>query len=94
MNDKQLTNMKTFDDLQFKPTQYMNGVQSRLQFENGYGVSVVKGDYSYGGKDGLYELAVLGKDGMVTYDTHVTNDVMGHLTMQEVTDTMIEIQNL
>jgi hypothetical protein len=87
-------NMKTFDDLQFKPTQYMNGVQSRLQFENGYGVSVVRGDYSYGGRDGLYELAVLGKDGMVTYDTHVTNDVMGHLTMQEVTDTMIEIQNL
>jgi hypothetical protein len=86
--------MKTFDDLQFKPTQYMNGVQSRLRFENGYGVSVIKGDYSYGGKDGLYELAVLDKDGMVTYDTHVTNDVMGHLTIQEVTDTMIEIQNL
>ena len=86
--------MKTFDDLQFKPTQYMNGVQSRLQFENGYGVSVIRGDYSYGGRDGLYELAVLGKDGMVTYDTDVTNDVMGYLTMQEVTDTMIEIQNL
>lgn len=94
MNDKQSTNMKTFDDLQFKPTQYMNGVQSRLQFENGYGVSVVRDDYSYGGRDGLYELAVLGKDGMVTYDTHITNDVIGYLTMQEVTDIMIEIQNL
>lgn len=28
-------------------------------FENGYGVSVVQGPYTYGGRHGLYEMAVL-----------------------------------
>lgn len=28
-------------------------------FENGYGVSVVRGPYTYGGRHGLYEMAVL-----------------------------------
>lgn len=28
-------------------------------FENGYGVSVVRGPYTYGGRHGLYEIAVL-----------------------------------
>jgi hypothetical protein len=52
--------MKTFNDLEFKPhAAGMGGVMSRIQFENGFGASVVRSEYTYGGKDGLYELAVL-----------------------------------
>jgi hypothetical protein len=86
--------MKTFNDLEFKPHITMNGIMSRIMFENGYGASVVKGEYTYGGKDGLYELAVLDKDGKLCYDTPITDDVIGYLTQQEVTDLMIEIQKL
>jgi hypothetical protein len=86
--------MKTFNDLEFKPHITMDGVMSRIEFENGYGASVVKGEYTYGGKDGLYELAVLDSNGDLTYSTPVTDDVIGYLTQQEVTDLMEQIQNL
>jgi hypothetical protein len=65
-----------------------------MTFENGYGVSVVSHSYSYGGKDGLFEIAVLDKDGDLTYDTPVTNDVIGYLTEEDVTDVMKQVQEL
>jgi len=86
--------MKTFNDLEFKPHITMNGIMSRIEFENGYGASVVKGEYTYGGKDGLYELAVLDSNGNLTYDTPVTSDVEGYLTEDEVTKLLEQIQLL
>ena len=86
--------MKTFNDLDFKPHPHVDGVISRIIFENGYGASVVKHDFSYGGKDGLYELAVLDTKGEITYSTHITDDVIGYLTTQEVTDLLEQIQKL
>ena len=86
--------MKQFKDLQFKKHPQLDGVVSRITFDNGYGASVVKHEFSYGGKDGLYELAVLDKDGNLTYDTPITNDVIGYLREQDVTDVMEKIQQL
>jgi hypothetical protein len=87
--------MKTFKDLEFEPhAAGMGGVMSRIQFENGYGASVVKTDYSYGGDRGLYELAVLDSDGKLTYDTPITDDVIGYLRDIDVTDVMEKIQQL
>jgi hypothetical protein len=86
--------MKTFNDLEFKPRILMGGIISRITFENGYGASVVKGEHTYGGKDGLYELAVLDKDGKLCYDTPVTDDVEGYLSEDEVTKLMEQIQKL
>lgn len=86
--------MKQFKDLQFKQHRELNGVVARITFENGYGASVVKHEYSYGGKDGLYELAVLDKDGELCYNTPITNDVIGYLREIDVTDVMEKIQQL
>jgi hypothetical protein len=86
--------MKTFKDLEFKPHSNMNGVMSRITFENGYGASVVKGEYTYGGKDGLYELAVLDSNGDLIYDTPVTSDVEGYLSEDDVTKLLEQIQKL
>jgi hypothetical protein len=63
-------------------------------FKNGYGASVIRHEHSYGGKKGLYELAVLDNEGNLTYDTPVTNDVLGFLSPKEVTDYLIQIQDL
>ena len=88
--------MKKFEDLEFEQINdapYMVGKKSRMSFDNGYGVSVVSHTYSYGGRDGLYEIAVLDKDG-ITYDTPVTNDVIGYLTEEDVTDVLKQVQEL
>lgn len=86
---------KKFKDLEFiELDRYMNGVAARIMFENGYGVSVVCHSFSYGGNAGLYELAVLDTDGEITYDTDVTDNVIGHLTPEQVTETMAFVQAL
>jgi len=87
--------MKAFKDIEFKtnPMGEEFGITSRTKFKNGYEASVVKSEYSYGGRDGLYELAVF-KDGEITYDTPITDDVLGYLTEEEVSETFIKIQEL
>ena len=87
--------MITFDDLDFKDMEntYYGGVQARIQFPNGYGASVVRHQFSYGGPDGLYELAVT-KDNNLCYDTPITNDVEGYLTPNDVTELLEQIQSL
>lgn len=89
--------MKTFEDLEFEQVNdapFMVGKKSRMHFDNGYGVSVVSHSYSYGGRDGLYEVAVLDSNDELTYDTPVTNDVIGYLTEEEVSNVMKEVQEL
>jgi hypothetical protein len=44
--------------------------------------------------DGLYEIAVFGKDGNITYSTPITGDVLGYLTEQDVENTLVKIKNL
>ena len=82
----------TFDDIDLKP--YMSGVHGRIIFDNGYGVSVIKHEYSYGGDKGFYELAVINSEGDVLYDTPITDDVIGWLTSKDVTEIMIQVQDL
>ncbi len=86
--------MKTFKDLEFKQHPSADGIISRIKFDNGYGASVVRHEYSYGGRDGLYELAVLDSDGELCYNTPITNDVMGYLTEDRVNELLINIQKL
>jgi hypothetical protein len=85
---------KTFEDIDFERNEDLDGVVGRIMFDNGYGASVVSHIMSYGGKLGLYELAVLDKEGGLTYDTPITNDVVGHLTPEKVTNYLIKIQEL
>ena len=87
--------MKAFKDLEFvSHPSHIEGVQARITFENGYGASVVSSPYTYGGDKGLYELAVLDSDGELTYATYVTDDVIGYLRPEDVTDVMAKIQQL
>ena len=87
--------MKTFKDLEFNEhPHHMGGVQAVIKFDNGFGASVVKTPYTYGGDRGLYELAVLDSDGHLTYATPITDDVIGYLRDIDVTDVMEKIQQL
>ena len=86
-------NYKTFEDIDFQPN-WAGGVAGKIMFENGYGASVIRTTHSYGGHIGLYELAILDNDGKLTYDTPITSDVLGYLKPEEVTNYLIQIQDL
>ena len=71
-----------------------NGIGYEYQFDNGYGASVVKHDASYGGKQGLYEIAVLDSTGDLCYSTPITDDVIGYANEDKVLDTLHRIKML
>ena len=90
--------MLKFEDLKFEPHEVAkalgtDGVMAEAHFQNGYGVSVVRTQFTYGGREGLYELAVLRGD-YITTDTPVTSGVLGWLNEQDVTAHMEQVQLL
>jgi hypothetical protein len=84
----------TFQELKFQDHTLVGRKQCIVQFPNGYGASIVQGEHTYGGKDGLYEIAVFGKDGHISYSTPITDDVLGYLSEEEVEKTLTDIKNL
>ena len=85
---------KQFQDLRFKEHTYSSGIIAREVFDNGYGVSVIRTENSYGGSEGLFEVAVVNASGGINYDTPITSDVLGHLTEEEVSEVMRKVQEL
>ena len=77
-----------------KKYEILNGVGYEYQFDNGYGASVVQHSGSYGGKQGLYEIAVLDSGGDLCYSTPITEDVIGHLTSDKVVELLGRIKSL
>ena len=80
------------------------GIQYLVVFPNGYGASIVKHPYSYGGKYGLWKLAVIGDvEGEIfkedftfslKYDTGITEDVLEYISEDDVTDYLLKIKAL
>lgn len=71
--------------------------QWRFKFNNGFGASVIKHFGSYGFEDDLFELAVLewtGEYHEITYDTPISDDVVGYLTNDEVMNYLYQIKGL
>lgn len=91
--------MKTFKDLKFESHPVMLGLMSRMQFPNGYGVSVVRfktmfGSFgSYTDNDNEWEVAIL-KNNDLCYTTPLGDDVIGHCSARKVTEIMKKVQKL
>lgn len=85
--------------LKYKDSLY-GGIHYIFRFENGYGASVIKHGGSYGRELDLWELAVIkytgegDRDWNLTYETEITDDVIGHLTDDEVKDLLKRIKEL
>ena len=93
--------------LTYTPVKIKNlngGHQVIFHFPNGYGASVVRHSgasfgfgSTYGYHEGLWELAVLkfkGTEWNLTYDTDITDDVIGHLDPQGVDAILEQIKAL
>jgi hypothetical protein len=69
-----------------------------INFPNGYGASLIKHPGSYGFEVNLWELAVIkkGTDGNwhLYYDTPITDDVIGYLTVEKAIDLCKQIRDL
>lgn len=82
----------TFKDLIFVPHAFhTNGKHATLTFENNYGISVITGPRSYTSKKRPYEVAIL-YNGSITYDTSLTDDVLGYQTKNDIDDIIKEVQ--
>ena len=71
----------------------------QYRFDNGYGASLARHDFSYGGREGLWEVAVIkfygdGDDSQLCYETPITNDVLGWLNDDKVAETLDAIEAL
>lgn len=75
-----------------------DGIQHLYFFKNGFGASVVSHRFSYGGDEGLWELAVIRHNDSGGYDlcysTPITNDVEGWLTAEMVEEYLDRIERL
>jgi hypothetical protein len=77
------------------PSNNINGgIQYKFKASNGYGASIVRHSFSYGREQGLWKLAVIGKDGHLCYDTPITDDVLGNLTDEDVDEIITQIEAL
>jgi len=103
VKDKALNIMPTFD---FKPHTFLpeQGLQARYAFDNGYEVSIVKGNLFYcnaipaNTPDATYEVGILYNDNLVyglplvidgTLTT--TQDVCGHLDAFQVSQIILQV---
>lgn len=95
--------MKEFKDLEFEIHPIGNGLRAKMFFKNGYGVSVVRfklmfGGYgSYTSNDKEWELAVIHGDENkfdIVYNTPITDDVLGHLSADDVSEIMAKVKCL
>ena len=56
-------------------------------------VSVIRSSMTYGGSEGLFELAML-RDDKCCYDTPITDDVRGWLEVEDVLDILKDVQRI
>ena len=73
----------TFEDLKFEQVEG-RGIQAWVAFRNGFEVSIVKHQYSYGGDKGLYEIGVFDAGGSMCDPLGWGDDVKGWLTPEGV----------
>lgn len=75
----------------------MEEYRKRVQISSDIFLSVIRSSYSYGGSEGLYEVAIMSKEG--DFITHRffpehTDDVIGWLTFDNVAEVIEEVEKL
>lgn len=91
-------NYEGFENNLIEKSELFGGIHYVFKFENHFGASVVKHDGSYGHEEDLWEIAVIRfyrEDKWdLTYDTDITDDVIGWLNDEEVIERLKRISEL
>lgn len=83
----------TFKDLKFEQIEG-RGIQAWIAFRNGFEVSVVRHNFSYGGKKGFYEIGVFDAAGTMCDPLGWGDDVKGWLLPTDVEQELELIKSL
>ena len=99
-----MESFKTFKDFEFEmhpilldaksqdtKEMFANSKHAVMEFENGYGVSVIFGEQFYSNGIDTYEVAIL-KDGSICHKTYITDYVVAYISEDEVTEIMRKVQ--
>ena len=81
-----------FTDDSLKGSEY----GGEIEYDNGYGLSVVRHESSYGGKQGLFEIMLTrnGNPYSLPPITHEYDTVKGFLTKEQVKETLDTVKDL
>jgi len=71
----------------------LGGYRKVVTFRNGYSASIVSSEFTYGGRQGLFEIGLLDSDMKLTYPPGF-GDVVGYLDFDGVIETLKYIENL
>jgi hypothetical protein len=70
-----------------------NNYNKRINFDNGYTLSIACNMMSYGSADGLFEVALIDNDGNFIYDAPgFENGCRGYLDFQQVASVIEEVR--
>lgn len=97
-------NYEGFEQYLLRKTKLCSGIQYLFKFPNFYGASVIKHYGSFGNRNDFWELAVIYFDEdnndngneifSISYDTPITDYVLGYLTDEEVRNYLKQIKKL
>jgi len=92
-----------FTDLNFNTHRRKGGIYAKHTFRNGFGVAIYRytntlmngviDEGSLGSLEGLFE-AYITKNGKVTFDTPLADDVLGHLNEDQIEDLLSVVEVL
>lgn len=82
-----------FSEYIVEDKEMLQGRQIILKFDNGYGASCINHFGSYGNEIGVLYFDDDG-EASLTYNTYITNDVLGHLDVKEAENALNQIKNL
>lgn len=94
--------MNIFEPVEVRPFERIEGVQKIYRFRNATGASVIKGNHTYGGEDGLWEVAPIYFVGHSNYEFELfypeevcpDGDVIGWCDDDDVEDRLATLNNL
>lgn len=97
LKDLKKNRFKTFSDLKFEAGPFDSlYFRASIDFNNGYRISVICGDYARSDKDRPYECSVFDKEErFVTkqfFEYDIFDDAEGYMTKDDVTDLMKRVQ--
>ena len=91
-------NYEGFENNLIEKSELLGGIHYVFRFKNNFGASVIKHNGSYGHNIDLWELAVIrfykNDEWHITYDTDITDNVIGDLSDEDVRDFLTRIQEL